>query len=234
VDSGNACGPDGRLPDASLDQKHIRDVFYRMARRPPPQPPQRSLGVSAGGRGHVPRPSCCRTDLPACRRSRLPAEQRGTGSAHRAWPVGACLRPVRPGACFTSGRRGRRQRLAEPGRDKCAARGLRISAPCADTQSAAWAPGLQRPGDRGAERRARAGPLPHRPLRLRQCALAPCIRCCVTAGARAVRPWRAGWRAACCAACRAPERLRSTTRACASCSSGGAPARPPGAAAWAC
>jgi hypothetical protein len=36
VDSGNACGPDGRLPDASLDQKHIRDVFYRMARRNPP------------------------------------------------------------------------------------------------------------------------------------------------------------------------------------------------------
>ncbi|KAK9843629.1 hypothetical protein WJX81_000152 [Elliptochloris bilobata] len=30
MDSGNACGPDGRLPDASLDQKHLRDIFYRM------------------------------------------------------------------------------------------------------------------------------------------------------------------------------------------------------------
>ena len=33
MDSGNACGPDGRLPDASLDQKHLRDIFYRMARQ---------------------------------------------------------------------------------------------------------------------------------------------------------------------------------------------------------
>ena len=32
MDGGNACGPDGRLPDASLDQKHLRDIFYRMAR----------------------------------------------------------------------------------------------------------------------------------------------------------------------------------------------------------
>ncbi len=33
MDSGNACGPDGRLPDASQDQKHLRDIFYRMASR---------------------------------------------------------------------------------------------------------------------------------------------------------------------------------------------------------
>lgn len=32
MDGGNACGPDGRLPDASLDQKHLRDIFYRMVR----------------------------------------------------------------------------------------------------------------------------------------------------------------------------------------------------------
>lgn len=32
TDSGNACGPDGRLPDASLDQKHLRDIFFRMVR----------------------------------------------------------------------------------------------------------------------------------------------------------------------------------------------------------
>ncbi len=35
MDSGNACGPDGRLPDASLDQKHLRDIFYRMASSTP-------------------------------------------------------------------------------------------------------------------------------------------------------------------------------------------------------
>ena len=35
MDSGNACGPDGRLPDASQDQKHLRDIFYRMASSTP-------------------------------------------------------------------------------------------------------------------------------------------------------------------------------------------------------
>lgn len=28
--SGESCGPDGRLPDASMGAKHLRDVFYRM------------------------------------------------------------------------------------------------------------------------------------------------------------------------------------------------------------
>jgi cytochrome c peroxidase len=30
VDNENLCPPDGRLPDASLDRRHIRDIFYRM------------------------------------------------------------------------------------------------------------------------------------------------------------------------------------------------------------
>ena len=28
--SGESCGPDGRLPDASLGSKHLREIFYRM------------------------------------------------------------------------------------------------------------------------------------------------------------------------------------------------------------
>jgi len=72
VDSGNACGPDGRLPDASLDQKHIRDVFYRMARRPPSP----AAAAKAGRLGWWARARAAtkllshRIDLPACRRSR--------------------------------------------------------------------------------------------------------------------------------------------------------------------
>jgi cytochrome c peroxidase len=27
---GKQCPPDGRLPDATKDQRHVRDIFYRM------------------------------------------------------------------------------------------------------------------------------------------------------------------------------------------------------------
>ncbi|KKK17331.1 putative cytochrome c peroxidase Ccp1 [Aspergillus ochraceoroseus] len=49
----SACTPDGRLPDASKDQRHIRDVFYRMGFND--QEMVALIGAHALGRAHTDR-----------------------------------------------------------------------------------------------------------------------------------------------------------------------------------
>ncbi|PYI22332.1 cytochrome c peroxidase Ccp1 [Aspergillus japonicus CBS 114.51] len=48
-----ACTPDGRLPDASKDQKHVRDIFYRMGFND--QEIVALIGAHALGRAHTDR-----------------------------------------------------------------------------------------------------------------------------------------------------------------------------------